>query len=418
MNRSYYRHRVLIPSIIMVALVVLILGLLSWGNYLYAQRTPGGDHFLVQWAGTRVFITGGIDPYSQEANDKIDILAEKYLVDPDLPSLRFVSPIYSVIFFLPFLAIPDFLVARTIWLTVMEAALIIQALLCVRLVGWKPSWVSILFFCLFTIFGYHSLFSMLNGDMSILAGLCLVGGFLALKNNGDELAGVLFAFATIKLHMVYLFIVFMIYWGFRQKRWALVGWFFITFILFSLSLMLLLPDWIIQCTRQIVGFFNANSVGTLSDMLAGVFPGFGGRIGWIVCAILSFVVIFEWRLAGKRGFNGFLWAGCLTLSANQWLTVQVDARNGIMLLSGLAFVFCLWQERWRIIGKVIFWISIVLLTCLPWLIYTSQIAMPDRQEGLLALILPLFSIITLYWVRWWAIKPTNLWFTQVKPPIR
>jgi len=45
--------------------VALLVGL-TLVNYRYAQQNPGGNDFLVHWVGTRLFLTEGVSPYSDQ----------------------------------------------------------------------------------------------------------------------------------------------------------------------------------------------------------------------------------------------------------------------------------------------------------------------------------------------------------------
>src|SRR5690606_4260671 len=94
--------------------------------------------------------------------------------------------------------------------------------------------------------GFHSIFPIINGDVIILIGLLLVMSMLMIKNGGDEIAGVLIAFSTIKGQPLILFYVFLLIWIFRHQRWNILAWFLITIILLSASSALFFPRWLLD----------------------------------------------------------------------------------------------------------------------------------------------------------------------------
>jgi hypothetical protein len=95
--------------------------------------------------------------------------------------------------------------------------------LSLRLASWKPAPVLLALLLLFSLFWYHGLRSLVNGNAVILVAVGLVAGLLALRAGSEELAGVLFAFTTIKPQVVVLVLAFVCIWGLFQGRWRLVG---------------------------------------------------------------------------------------------------------------------------------------------------------------------------------------------------
>jgi len=78
---------------------------------------------------------------------------------------------------------------------------------------------------LFSLFWYHALRALILGNAVILVALLITAGLLAVRNNEDELAGVLFGFATIKPQVVLVLLVFIFLWSLNQRRWKIIfGW--------------------------------------------------------------------------------------------------------------------------------------------------------------------------------------------------
>ena len=211
-------HNYIFRYFIPVIAVLCVLAIVSWVNYLYVKDHSGGRDFYIHWMATRQFFIEGIDPYSDEASERFQEFNEERDLELTDGEMQFVSPLYSVIFYLPFLFISDFSVARALWMTLLELSIVIQAFICMKIVRWKPVKITMILFYLFVLFNLHTIMALLDGNFIILVSLFIAGGLLSIKEGGDELAGVLFAFSVIKVHAIVLFVIFVFYWATRRNR--------------------------------------------------------------------------------------------------------------------------------------------------------------------------------------------------------
>ncbi len=395
--------------------MILFLGILlagvTWSNYQYTLKNPGGNDFLVHWVGTRVLFFEGISPYSDEAALQIQTLAYGRPARPGEHELRVAYPLYSVVFFLPFALISDFHLARAVWMTVLEAALIGITLLSLRLCRWKPSPLMLAGLLIFSLIWYHGLRPLINGNAVILVALFITGGLLALRDGADELAGVLFAFATIKPQVVVLIVAFLLIWGAVQGRWRFVGWLVGTVLLLSLAAGLIFPDWIIQNLREVLRYPAYNPPGTPGAAFAQWWPPFGTRLGWALTFLMTLILIVEWRAGLRAEFRGFLWTALLTLNISQWIGIQTDPGNFVVLFPGMILAFALMYERWRRGAAFVSGTTLLLLFVGIWAIFLSTVEYGDQpiQSPVMFFPLPFVLFILLYWVRWWAFHPLGSW---------
>jgi hypothetical protein len=77
---------------------------------------------------------------------------------------------------------------------------------------------------LFSVFWFHALHPLIEGDPIVLIALMLVGALIAIQNGSDELAGLLLALMTIKISVVLLPLVFILLWAAGHRRWTILGW--------------------------------------------------------------------------------------------------------------------------------------------------------------------------------------------------
>lgn len=381
--------------------------LLTWGNYRYAIQNPGGNDFLVHWMGTRSLLRDGLSPYSDEVALRIQVQAYGRPAEQGEHELRVAYPLYSMFIFTPFALIGDYPLARAIWMTLLEIALIAVSIICINLTRWKPgTWVLIVFL-LFSLFWYHGLRPLINGNAVILVTLFVLLAIWMMKSSRDELAGIFLAFSTFKPHIVLLPIVFILVWAISNKRYKVFLWLVISLTFLSIIAAFFIPDWPIQNLREVLRYTSYNPPGTPGDIFKLWLPASGVKLGYFLYGFLTIILIIEWFAARRKEFRWFLWTVSLTLVASQWIGIPTDPGNFILLMLPLVLVFALWTERWGRTGLVMTIIVLFLLFTGLWLLFTQTLiyAKQPIQNPVMFFPLPLFLLIGLYWIRWWAIKP-------------
>jgi hypothetical protein len=270
-------------------------------------------------------------------------------------------------------------------------------------------------FIVFSIFWVHSFLPLINGNVTILVALFIILALLALRNNADELAGVLLAFATIKFQLAAMVILFILYWGARNHRWRILGWFFTTFAFLSFSALLLRPDWILSNLRSSISLLKSSSPDTFQEALSFFLPGIGFRSGIAISYFLSLLLLIEWSFAVRSTGRSFLWAVFLTFSINQWIGLPSDPGNFLFFLPALALVFALWQERWNKMGSIFSLGIMAVLFFGLWGLFLNT-SVPENRlftNPVMFFPMPAFIFIVLYWVRWWVFQPPKVWFDEI-----
>lgn len=411
------KNRRLYPTavIFVIAAILAALVLLTLGNYRFAKENPGGNDFLTRWIGTRALVIEGLNPYSEEVVAQIQNFAYGRLAKPGEDEMRFAYPLYSVVVFLPFALIGDFTLARAIWMTVLEISLVALAVLSIRLSRWRIGLVMLVFLLIFTLVWYHGLRPIINGNAVILVALLIVSGLLALRAGADELAGVLFAFSTIKPQLVVLFLAYVVIWAIDRKRWRVITWMFGSVILLVASASLIIPTWILDVVREVMKYPAYTPPGTPRAAFIAWWPSWGSRVGWALTGVMALLLLIEWWSNRRAEFRGFLWTACLTLVASQWIGIQTDPGNFIILYPAVILVFAVLDERWRTGGRVFVIISMIILAAGIWAIFLATVQSADQpvQSPVMFFPLPAFLLLTLYWVRWWAIEPPTVWYDML-----
>jgi hypothetical protein len=400
-----FKNEVWRTQIIVIGLGILILVGLLWVNFQFVQSNPGGNDFLVHYVGTRSFLFEGVSPYSDEVALRIQTAAYGHPAQGTEHELRVAYPLYSILLFAPFSIIPDFELARAIWMTVLEISLVGMCFLTFNLVDWKPSLLVQAMVLLFSLVWYHAVRGIVNGNAVILVALLITLVLMLLKHHKDQPAGLLLALTTIKPHLVVLLIPLLLFWGWRSRRGVFLAWFFGSLlVLFSFS-WLLIPDWILQNIWEILRYPGYNPAGTLAEALAEWLPAFETQITWVIAILLGIMLVFEWSKVGRGKFNRLTWTAMLTLAASQWIGIQTDPGNFILLFPALILILSVLCKKWEIYE---IWITGGMLGFLLiglWILFvaTIQHAYQPIQNPVMFIPVPAFCLVGLYWVKWWVV---------------
>ena len=391
--------------------VIIVIGF-TWVNYSYSKDNPGGNDFLVHYIGTRSFLLEGLSPYSDEVAVRIQTAAYGHAAEGEEHQLRVAYPFYSVILFTPFALIQEYAISRALWMTLLEISLIIMCFTSFRLFQWSPPlWLQAVIL-LFSITWYHALRGIINGNAVILIALAITGVLLFLKHEKDSLAGVILAFTTIKPHLVVLFIPFVLIWCVYNSRWNLIRSFFISLVGLVGAGLVFLPSWIAQNIYEILRYPGYNPAGTLSAALIELLPGLGTGIKWIIWMILTAVLIYEWWARRTGDFNQLLWASFFTIGISQWIGIQTDPGNFILLFPALIFIISSLDKRWEERGPILASVLLGVLWIGLWVLFLTTIehSYQPIQNPIMFIPLPAIVLIGMYWIKWWVISPARfLW---------
>lgn len=391
--------------LVVILLVVLVLAGLVWVNIQFSRNNPGGNDFLVHYVGARAFLFDHLSPYSDEVAQRIQTVAYGRPAQGIEHELRVAYPLYSVFLFSPFSLIEDYQLARAIWMVVLEIALVAMCFLVFELLDWRPNiWIQA-GVLVFSVIWYHAARGIINGNAVILIALMITGTLLSIKNGHDRLAGILLTLTTIKPHLVVLIIPFILIWTMYHKRWRIIGWFgFSLGLLIGVSLVLM-PDWIWQNIWEILKYPDYNPAGTLAAALGEWFPEAHQYLGWAIAIPFGLILLYEWVNARKCKFEKFLWIVMLTLVISQWIGIQTDPGNFILLFPALMMIIATISDKWPH-NQV--WIASSVLGGLLaglWLLFvaTIQRSYQPIQDPVMFIPLPALCLIGLYWIKWWVV---------------
>jgi len=396
--------------IVLAAIIVFLL--LTFTNLQYTKINQGGEDFYSNWKATRSFLLEGTSPYSQQTTQ--DIQAQIYGRNAEGRELeyKFSVPLYGIILYSPFAFISNFSVARALWMTILEIAIIFIILLSLRLTYWKTSPLVFSAFLLFGLFGFNGIIPILNGNLTILITLMVIIILLAIRDKQDEIAGLVLAFITINPTPVFLFLIFILLWAIFNRRMRVITWFLGTFVLLVGFSIAIIPNWLFQFLRNFIDTYKAVETGSPGSVLISRWGDIGSRLAIIISVLIGILLIVEWWQAKMAAPKRFVWIAMITLALSTWSGIKYTPVNYVILYPALILGLELINERWKQHGNAIVIPILTILFLGNWFIYLLT-ASADLSAGIssfLLIPLPLTVIFLLYWSKWWVHKSNKIEF--------
>ncbi len=390
--------------------VVLFLVITTSLVFVNLKLKGGGGEFYVQWVGSRAFIFDKIEPYSGDVAARIQrwvygrpakAREEPYILD---------TPFHILPLYFLFSLFPNPALARAIFTSTLELALLALVFLSLRLTEWEAPRYFPLLFMLFGIFNFYSIQAIYQGSPVLLLGLLYAGILLCLRAEMDELTGALIALSFYYWEVGAPFLFLIILRAYYEKRVGVfAGFFMLTSVLLAIS-FLLYPGWIIPFLRATVNILRADFGFNILTIFDHIWPSLGRSFAWIFVVGLLLLLGFEWRGARGADFRRFYWAACLTLAATPLLGFRTEMEHLAVLVLPLALIFAVAHDRWDRIGGSFTVLLLLLIFAVPWFVYFFAF---ERFGGtareMLFLFLPIITLVGLYWIRWWAIRPPRTW---------
>lgn len=406
MSRSKPFHLPIILFSIFFAL--LIFCGITWGNVLYAQNNGLAKDFFVPWLTARTFLEYGDSPYSDPASQRSQILYYGQLASESEDPLHLWVPFPGELFYFPFALIQDYDLARGLWLTLCEMALISATILSMKILDTKPTRILLISLLLFQVLWVFSLLNLVSSSPTPFLLLAALGSLLALRNSRDEIAGVLLVIPLFSPGVFGVFILYILWWTIYHRRWRVVMGFLMSLGIFLLLSFLLLPDWIVPFIRGIYWHLKFNPGLSTLSLLGSLWPVVGPRLGWLITIFAIFLLFSAWRGSRRGNFDHLLWTACLTLSITPLLGFFIGVNEYSVLSFPLFLLITIISERWRG-GKLP--LTAVIVLFLAWTITWALVAFVTPW---MSLVVPILLTGGLLWMKWWVVRPPRTVFESWK----
>ncbi len=389
-----------------IALVIVVfIGVCT--ALVFANLTlKGGGDFYVHWVGARAFLFDKIDPYGGEVPARVQKIVyesaakagnEPYILD---------TPFQILPFYYLFSFLSDPKIARAIFTLILELALFALAILSLRLTEWEAPRIFTVLFIFFAVFNFYTFQAIYEANPVLILGLLYIGILFTYREELDELTGALMAFSLYywEVGLPFLVLVFLrVYYEKRTRVFA--GFFMSCFILFFIS-FLTYPSWIVPFARATVNNLRADFGYNIHTIFAHLWPAQGAILAWIFTGTLVITLGYEWSLARSGDNRRFYWTACLSLAAAPLLGFRTEVEHLSVLIIPLALIFAIIHDRWQRFGNGLIILLMVIIFALPWALYLFSVSRFGAE--IIFLFLPISTLIGLYWIRWWAIRPPRI----------
>ncbi|MGE5264043.1 MAG: glycosyltransferase family 87 protein [Acidobacteriota bacterium] len=368
-------------------LIVLLYLALAYGIYTsLTSRVSGANDFYSRWSGARALFLEGRDPYSSDVTQSIQLGMRGRLSTPEEDQVAFAYPLYVAFLMLPLVALP-YAQAQALWMAALVLAVVGGALVLSRLSRVPMTPALVLLITLGALFYYPSARAILLGQFAIISFLCLVLAAWAIQERQDLAAGVLLALATVKPQLASLLVPFVLAWGFRQRRWRLVGGAASTLLALVVLACFWIPTWPLEFWQGMVGYTNYIHVGApVQTALSLVMPS-----DWVGPAALvaGMVLVVIAAAACLRSTDDIAPAFNLTAFVTAWVAIRIGSSDQVLLLfPWLFWLLRLWQSGNRLLVVALWGVIVVI----PWLVFLSTIR-GDAESPLVTLVLPLLTLL-------------------------
>ena len=304
-----------------------------------AHGRPRGNlsDLYPRWLGARELLRHGRNPYSAEITREIQ---QGYYGRPLDPTRSedpkdqqgFAYPAYVVFLMAPTVDLPFTVVQRGFrWLLFMLA--VASVLLWLYVLRWKPPCGTKLIFIILML-GWLPLvqgiklqqLSLLVAGLLAASAACLAGGWLAL-------AGGLLALATIKPHLTWPLVLWLLLWAvsdWRSRRRFVFG-FGLFMLLLLVGAELVLPGWLWMFVEGI-GQYRQYTHG--QSVLSDLFGLIVGRMLWVACFLACAFRL--WKLRRKPASSAeFGHAVALALALTVVIVPMAALYNQVLLMPAI-----------------------------------------------------------------------------------
>lgn len=384
-------------------LVLLTLVALTEVNYRFALANPGGNDFLARWMGAHMWLKEGLSPY----NERVSLASQVAIYGRPADAGRgediahFVYPLFSMLFFAPF-GLFDYPLARALWMTLLEIALVALVPLSLRLANYPARGKTLLAWVLFSILGYIGVRTIVLGQFAGLNALLIVASLVLICNHRDLAAGLVLALTTSKPQMTFLLLPWVLLWASSTRRWRLVGGLLGGLAGLMLGSLALIPTWPQQFLHQLMEYPTyTNRIGSTLSIVAGLFPTLETPLNLLLHTGFAFFLGFAWWQAWGKGWPDFLYAALLTLVITNLIAPRTATPHYAALLPAVFLIFHAMEARRGRWGTYAVWGWALLLFVGHWVLFLTTLV-GDMESAWMYLPLPIFCLVGLLWARrWW-----------------
>jgi hypothetical protein len=328
-NPTPTKQRLLFILLILIAFAALL-----WINLRFSQLTNAGSDFLERWLPAKLMIyEGEKNPYAESVSYQIQLFRYGRPAETDETPCLFAYPYYILLFILPFGLIKDFMVAKGLWMLMLQLCHIAILLISLRICRYRPTSFLLLILLLFSLVSADMLIAIIEGNPASLAALFIALTLYFIQREKDAVAGLMLALATIKPQLTVLFFALVWLWAFSNKRWKIMSFSGLGVAVLMGVSFVFLPQWFNEFLRQVFFYPGVAQPNTPATIFAGVLPANTATwVGRIFSLISLLLLAYAWYRSYKQPFMVFLWSAGITLAVLPLSGIASTRSNLVALL--------------------------------------------------------------------------------------
>lgn len=391
--------RIALPMVL-VALGVALIQV----NLGYVRLAPARNDFLPRWNGGQTWIREGGSPYDPEVSraSQESVYGRPANEQRGEDPLHFLYPFPAMILFGPLGWLSEDS-AHAVWMSLVEVALFATTWMWMRSVRWDASIRMTGLMLAFAVGWYPAFATLVSGQYAAIVALLLAGAILAIQRQREALGGLLLTATLIKPQAGAGLFLYAAIWALVSNRRQLLGWLLTGLVLFVGVSLLVEPGWPAQMARQVFDYFELpvlqSAVGRLS-----AWAGTGRAGTLILTGLLMVYLVWEWKESVPGDARRFLWTAALTQAIALLVVPFGTIPNLILLLFPFTVILEAWYARQGRTMDAPAAIVLLLVAAGTWLVSLGHLEGGEPPLSLLVG-LPLATMVSLFWVRWWSYRP-------------
>jgi hypothetical protein len=423
----------------LLVLLLFILIALLMADIALVRVLPGGEWLFMRWNGARAFLTAqaeesregvkGVrtmpdgpaiilveqtEPYGTEVAQQTQEVAYGRPAFSSEYGYVLNDPFFIVLLYTPLAFIRDFTLVRAIWMLLSEVTLVGIIFLAFKLAEWQPPrWLYGSLF-VFGWFSYFSLNALVTGTPAIMLAFLYLWILVALRSHSDQLAGALLALVAYQWEVGGLFVLFILFFVFANRRWNVLAVFAMSLFLLLAVSFLVYPGWGLSYIRAVLSDWYRELNLTFGHILSTWFPDSKVSIGRIVSIVLGVVLFIEWLGSVNANFRRVVWTASLSLAATPLIGLAVFPSNHVVLLLPFVLILALVWERWQRRRALITFLILFLALFIPFGLYLRSVYIYEPLvNDLISTLAPIAALVGLYWMRWWILRSRRTWADHI-----
>jgi hypothetical protein len=380
-------------------------------NFFIFSTIADLDNYLIHSALSKILVFNGISPYSQN----ISLILENYFSTRDIvvqtTAVVYQLPIYHLFLYLPFSFIQDPKLAFSIWETINQLLYAFCILKLANIFGWNLNLRKKVFLIGAGLASYFTFLNIFSANTAILQLFFLIAGIKEHKFGRHIGSGFLLGLSTVDPFNFFLPLAILFLFMLRNEQFGSVIWTSIAIILYSLIGIIFDSTWFLKMIKNIFldgSFYPLMSYGQAvkfwkPDMIL-------GELVNVIPIIITIWLTLEFARIPKNSFENLFWILSLTICLNPIFIMRNSTYASILFTIPIVFVLFLWEKHSSgYLNKGIYLLLLLISVIYPLIhIYIGGLSWSKLNYFSNNLIVSLFLIFVIYWVRWWVVKPYDV----------